>query len=161
MACAPKFLEDSQNKFLANEEENAFVQLEVFGDPAPTAQWFRVRKISQGGEHKGLKSCNFREKLTFLNLEDLSSGLMVLAVSCLWVSRAVPRLTKVFIGVSSPTGLGRGNTSLSCSFQVSKFIYYIILVKIYKKVKQKENFRCKICFLLRVMQSYTHIWMMK
>jgi len=38
----PKFPEDVQNKFLANEDENAYVQLEVFGDPAPTAQWFRV-----------------------------------------------------------------------------------------------------------------------
>ena len=34
-----------QNKFLANEDENAYVQLEVFGDPAPTAQWFRVKQI--------------------------------------------------------------------------------------------------------------------
>ena len=32
-----------QNKFLANEDENAYVQLEVYGDPAPTAQWFRVK----------------------------------------------------------------------------------------------------------------------
>ena len=54
MASAPKFLEDSQNKFLANEDENAFVQLEVFGDPAPKAQWFRVRKMSQGRTHKDL-----------------------------------------------------------------------------------------------------------
>ena len=37
----PKFLENSQNKFLANEEENAYVQLEVFGDPAPSIKWFR------------------------------------------------------------------------------------------------------------------------
>ena len=42
LASAPKFLENSQNKFLANEDENAYVQLEVFGDPAPKAQWFRV-----------------------------------------------------------------------------------------------------------------------
>ena len=75
------------------------------------------------GIHKSPKLFNFREKLTFLNLEDLSSGLKVLAVSCSWVSRTVPRPTKVFIDVSSPTGLGRGNTSLSCSFQVSCFIY--------------------------------------
>ena len=30
-----------QNKFLANEEENAYVQLEVWGDPAPSIAWFR------------------------------------------------------------------------------------------------------------------------
>ena len=34
-----------QNKFLANEDENAYVQLEVYGDPAPTAQWFRVKTM--------------------------------------------------------------------------------------------------------------------
>ena len=38
----PKFPEDAQNKFIANEDENAYVQLEVFGDPAPIAEWFRV-----------------------------------------------------------------------------------------------------------------------
>jgi len=41
LASAPKFLENSQDKFLANEDENAYVQLEVFGDPAPTVEWFR------------------------------------------------------------------------------------------------------------------------
>ena len=41
LASAPKFVENSQNKFLANEEENAYVQLEVFGDPAPSITWFR------------------------------------------------------------------------------------------------------------------------
>ena len=41
LASAPKFPENSQNKFLANEEENAYVQLEVFGDPAPSISWFR------------------------------------------------------------------------------------------------------------------------
>ena len=39
----PKFLENSQEKFLANEDENAYVQLEVFGDPAPKVQWFKVK----------------------------------------------------------------------------------------------------------------------
>ena len=42
LASAPKFLENSQDKFLANEDENAYVQLEVFGDPAPAVEWFRV-----------------------------------------------------------------------------------------------------------------------
>ena len=41
LASAPKFPENSQNKFLANEEENAYVQLEVLGDPAPSIAWFR------------------------------------------------------------------------------------------------------------------------
>ena len=41
LASAPKFPENSQNKFLANEEENAYVQLEVWGDPAPSIAWFR------------------------------------------------------------------------------------------------------------------------
>ena len=41
LASAPKFVENCQNKFLANEEENAYVQLEVYGDPAPTITWFR------------------------------------------------------------------------------------------------------------------------
>jgi len=41
LASAPKFLENSQDKFLANEDENAYVQLEVFGDPAPKVQWLR------------------------------------------------------------------------------------------------------------------------
>ena len=41
LASAPKFVENCQNKFLANEEENAYVQLEVYGDPAPTISWFR------------------------------------------------------------------------------------------------------------------------
>ena len=41
-----------QNKFLANEDENAYVQLEVFGDPAPTAQWFRVTKC--GVDHSSI-----------------------------------------------------------------------------------------------------------
>ena len=43
----PKFPEDAQNKFLANEDENAYVQLEVFGDPAPKAQWFRYLQTWQ------------------------------------------------------------------------------------------------------------------
>eukprot|EP00092_Neocalanus_flemingeri_P000855 GFUD01000912.1.p1 GENE.GFUD01000912.1~~GFUD01000912.1.p1 ORF type:complete len:2609 (-),score=679.76 GFUD01000912.1:80-7906(-) len=53
LASAPKFLEDSQNKFLANEDENAYVQIEVFGDPAPKAQWFRGEiDLSEVGRFK-------------------------------------------------------------------------------------------------------------
>ena len=37
-----------KDKFLANEDENAYVQLEVFGDPAPTISWFKV--ISSTGK---------------------------------------------------------------------------------------------------------------
>ncbi|XP_023322319.1 twitchin [Eurytemora carolleeae] len=38
---APKFPECCQDKFLANEDENAYVQLEIFGDPAPTVKWLK------------------------------------------------------------------------------------------------------------------------
>ena len=51
LASAPKFLENSQDKFLANEDENAYVQLEVFGDPAPTVEWFRVRFYKNCFDH--------------------------------------------------------------------------------------------------------------
>ena len=43
---SPKFSKEAQDKFLANEEENAYVQLEVFGDPPPKVEWFMVRVMS-------------------------------------------------------------------------------------------------------------------
>ena len=63
MASAPKFLENSQNKFLANEDENAYVQLEVFGDPAPKMQWFRVRGLIQAFVQERSKSIFFQGEI--------------------------------------------------------------------------------------------------
>ena len=70
-----------QNKFLANEDENAYVQLEVFGDPAPTAQWFRV--TNRGVDHSSemfTSWCRWAVKMTgtFLRAIDISSGPMEL-----------------------------------------------------------------------------------
>ena len=70
-----------QNKFLANEDENAYVQLEVFGDPAPTAQWFRVTNRGVDYSSEVFTSWwRWAVKMTgtFLRAIDISSGPMEL-----------------------------------------------------------------------------------
>ena len=117
-----------QNKFLANEDENAYVQLEVFGDPAPTAQWFRVTKCGVDHSSEMFTSwCRWAVKMTgtFLRAIDISSGPMELmgenetpkgffcnTTICkthtgrsFWVWRSARKQTRAF------TGLKKENTS--------------------------------------------------
>ena len=37
-----KFVAKPQDKFSGNEKDNIFVHLEIFGDPVPSIQWFKV-----------------------------------------------------------------------------------------------------------------------
>lgn len=38
-----KFIEKPQDKFSGVEKENVFIFLEVFGDPVPKVDWFKVK----------------------------------------------------------------------------------------------------------------------
>ncbi len=40
-----KFVAKPQDKFSGNEKENIFIHLEVFGDPPPKVEWFKVRRV--------------------------------------------------------------------------------------------------------------------
>ena len=62
-------IEVTSPQFLANEEENAYVQLEVFGDPAPSLAWYRGNTdLSQAGR--------------FRFWTDGSRGLVFMGVQC-------------------------------------------------------------------------------
>ena len=120
LASAPKFLENSQDKFLANEDENAYVQLEIFGDPAPTVEWFRVRF------HINcliiIYITFYRERMVYQIQAKSSSGRMGCAALYLWGWSAAPRQMKVSTDVFLITDLEGGNINSNCLYQVSKFL---------------------------------------
>ena len=41
-----RFVAKPPDKFSGSEKENLFVMLEVFGDPVPRVEWYKVRNVS-------------------------------------------------------------------------------------------------------------------
>ena len=46
-----RFVAKPPDKFSGSEKENLFVMLEVFGDPVPRVEWYKVRIISYVDEY--------------------------------------------------------------------------------------------------------------
>ena len=46
-----RFVAKPPDKFSGSEKENLFVMLEVFGDPVPRVEWYKVRIFSEEDEY--------------------------------------------------------------------------------------------------------------